>query len=342
MPIHTDVKKDIWRKPLRILLVSSVLSFALIPSLALAQATLPPPIPSEVAANPDMALDPDLLEEFEYLKQERLQQIKERAHDEALDRATTSFLPMEDDEIKDFMTRLRTTQEAIQKPVYRPPTPDIQVEDMKLDPSAMPPVIMLAPDNVTSLTILDITGEPWPIVDIGFGGPYDVKPPEPGGHVIRITPLKEFASGNMSVRLLDFSTPLTFTLTTGGDTVHYRFDARVPEYGPNADMPIISGGGLNIVAGDQVVTGILEGVPPSDAERLITTGTDGRTTAYRMAGNVYVRTPHTMLSPTWQGSASSSDGMNVYVINDAPVVILSDNGDMTRVRLEREEPRYGE
>lgn len=303
--------------------------------------TLPPPIPSQVAADPEMTLDPDMLEEFEYLREERMQEIREKTRDRAINRATDGYLPMEDNEIKDFLNRLRTTQEAIQKPPHIPPTPDIHVEDMKLDPSAVPPVVMLAPDNVTSLTILDITGEPWPIVDIGFGGPYDVKPPEPGGHVIRITPLKEFASGNISVRLLDFSTPLTFTLRAGEDKVHYRFDARVPEYGPNAEMPII-GGGLTIVAGDRVVAGILEGVPPQGAERLITDGADGRTTAYRIANSVYVRTPHTMLSPTWQSSASSSDGMNVYVIKDSPVVILSNDGDMTRVRLKREEPSYGE
>lgn len=303
--------------------------------------TLPPPIPSQVSANTDLTLDPDLLEEFEFLKEERLEKIEERTRERALDQATDGFLPMEVDEIKDFMTRLRVTQEAIQKPPHIAPTPDIHVEEMKLDPSAMPPVIMLAPDNVTSLTILDITGEPWPIVDIGFGGPYDVKPPEPGGHVIHITPLKEFAAGNMSIRLLDFSTPLTFSLKAGEEKVHYRFDARVPEYGPNANMPII-GGGLSIVAGDRVVAGILEGTPPQNAEKLISSGADGRTSAYRIAGSVYIRTPHTMLSPSWQSSASSSDGMNVYVINDAPVVILSNNGEMTRVRLKREELSYGE
>lgn len=335
---NNDTKKMFLHSALTCTALFGILAFS---APVFAQTTLPPPIPSEVAADPNMALDPDLLEEFEYLKEERLQEIKEKTRDQALDQATDGFLPMEEVEIQDFLTRLRTTQEAIQKPPHVAPTPDIHVEEMKLDPSAMPPVIMLATDNVTSLTILDITGEPWPIVDIGFGGPYDVKPPEPGGHVVRITPLKEFASGNMSVRLLDFSTPLTFTLKSGAEKVHYRFDARVPEYGPNAEMPII-GGGLNIVAGNRLVTGILEGTTPQDAEKLTTSGTDGRTTAYRLGANIYVRTPHTMLSPSWQSSASSSDGMNVYVINDAPVVILSNKGEMTRVRLKREEPSYGE
>ncbi len=318
------------------------LAFFLFGSSSVVAQTLPPPMPSEVASNPDMTLNPDLLEEFQYLKQERIEEIRERAREKAIEQATDGFLPLEDDEIKDFLTRLRITQEAIQKPPHTPPVPDIHVEQMRLDPSATPPVVMLAANNITSLTILDVTGEPWPIVDIGFGGPYDIKPPEPGGHVIRITPLKEFASGNMSVRLLDFSTPLTFTLNTGGDIVHYRFDARVPEYGPNASMPILNTGKINITAGDQSVSQVLEGVQPSKTEKLITSGADGRTTAYRMGEEIYVRTPHEMLSPTWKSSASSSDGMNVYVIDEAPVVILTDNGSMKRVTFKKEGSYYDE
>lgn len=300
---------------------------------------LPPPIPSQVASNPDLTLNPDALEEYEFIKQERLEKIKKEVRERAFERAKNNYLPLEEDEIIEFMTRLRETQRTIQKPSHIPPQPDIHVEDMKLDPSAIPPTILLATDNVTSLTVLDITGEPWPIVDIGFGGPYDVKPPEPGGHVVRITPLKEFASGNMSIRLLDFSTPLTFALSSGSDKVHYRFDARIPERGPNATLPIISGG-LNITAGDTAINGILEGIKPHDAEDLAISGADGRTSAYRLSGNIYVRTPHTMLSPSWKSSASSADGTKVYVINNAPVVILSDNGSMKRVQLKEKEISY--
>jgi intracellular multiplication protein IcmK len=66
-------------------------------------------------------------------------------------------------------------------------------------------------------------------------------------------------------------------------------------------------------------------------------GTDGRTTAYMVGDTTYVRTPLTLLSPGWSGSVSSADGMNVYSLSNAPVILLSDKGQVSRVRLSRKE-----
>jgi Putative outer membrane core complex of type IVb secretion len=50
-----------------------------------------------------------------------------------------------------------------------------------------------------------------------------------------------------------------------------------------------------------------------------------------------VRTPLTLLSPAWNSSVSSADGMTVYEIGDAPVLLMSDNGAMIRARLLRDD-----
>src|SRR5690606_37159423 len=155
---------------------------------------------------------------------------------------------------------------------------------------------------------------------------------EPGGHVVRITPLKDFARGNLVVRLLKLTTPITFSLQAGGDKVDYRFDARVPEYGPNAKIPLVDDG-IKSVAGDKVTTAFLEGVPPSGAQKLTVEGVEGHTAAWRFAGALYVRTPFSLFSPAWQGSATSADGMNVYVMDEAPVLLMSDKGNLVRARL---------
>lgn len=269
---------------------------------------------------------------YEVQLEQRTQEIQTRARDMAYDQAKKSVLPMETYEIRDVLGRLKDTQEAIQTPARPAPKPGNVIETISTDPSATPKTIQLAAGNVTTLNIVDITGEPWPIVDLGFGGAFDVKPPEAGGHVIRITPLKDFARGNLVVRLLKMTTPITFSLQSGGDSVNYRFDARIPDYGPNAKMPII-GGGISTVAGDKTTTAFLEGVPPKGSVKLAVEGMDGRTNAYKFGGALYLRTPLALISPAWQGSATSADGMNVYVLNDAPVLLLSDKGALVRARI---------
>lgn len=302
--------------------------------------------PSRTNPGMDMSIDPNVVGgvgaatdpnappavPYEEQLRQRTQEIQTQARDMAYEQAKKSVLPMETYEIRDVLGRLKDTQEAIQTPARTPPKPNNTIETISTDPSAVPKIIQLAAGNVTTLNIVDITGEPWPIVDLGFGGAFDVKPPEAGGHVIRITPLKDFARGNLVVRLLKLTTPITFTLQSGGDTVNYRFDARIPDYGPNAKVPLM-GESITTEAGDKTTTAFLEGVPPKGSTKLAVAGIDGRTSAYKFAGNLYVRTPLSLISPAWQSSATSADGMNVYMLSDAPVLLLSDKGDLVRARI---------
>jgi len=110
------------------------------------------------------------------------------------------------------------------------------------------------------------------------------------------------------------------------------FDARIPEYGPLAEPPLIERG-ITLSAGNKSINLILDGTPPENASRLEVSGVDGRTTAYRVSPMIYVRTPLTLLSPGWTSSASSADGMNVYELSDAPVLLLSDKGEVVRARI---------
>jgi len=124
------------------------------------------------------------------------------------------------------------------------------------------------------------------------------------------------------------------TLETSRDKVHYRFDAIIPEQGPLAEAPLIQGSGVTTIkAGNKSASSILEGIPPGDTARLDVAGVDGRTSAYRLDQNIYLRTPLTLLSPAWTSSVASADGMRVYEIPDTPVVLLSDKGRMVRARL---------
>jgi intracellular multiplication protein IcmK len=202
----------------------------------------------------------------------------------------------------------------------------------------VPTTIKTAVGNVTTLNILDVTGAPWPVQDVTWAGDFEVVEPEEGGHIVRITPTSGFARGNIVIRLLTLKTPLTMTLETSRDVVQYRVDARIPEYGPFAQAPLMQGvGGRTFSAGDTTLTSLLDGVMPTGMIKLDVAGVDGRTTAYVMNGLTYVRTPMTLLSPAWQSSMTSADGMNVYALVSAPVLLLSDSGSFVRATLSEKE-----
>lgn len=263
------------------------------------------------------------------------EEIEAEIRDRSFTAAITGLLPLNPGEIRKLLRRYDETQQAVEVPVYPYPQPEVAVETVSLDPGAKPPVIKVGVGHVTTLNVMDATGEPWPIQDISWAGNFEVLQPEPGSHVVRITPMSEFAYGNVSVRLLKLNTPVTFTLKTMRDAVQYRFDARIPEFGPFAKAPLIEGG-ISIVAGSPVLNSILDGVAPEGAEKLKVAGVDGRTTAYSYNMMTYVRTPLQLLSPGWSSSVSSADGMNVYTLANAPVLLLSDRGRVVRARVSAE------
>jgi intracellular multiplication protein IcmK len=57
---------------------------------------------------------------------------------------------------------------------------------------------------------------------------------------------------------------------------------------------------------------------------------------------MYVRSPYSLLSPAWNSSVRSADGMNVYSLEYTPVLLLSDKGKMVRAYLSGEEQANGQ
>lgn len=253
----------------------------------------------------------------------------------AFDAAMQSLLPLKPEEIRELLENFDRTQESVELPVYPAPVPEIAVETLSMDPGVKPAVVKLAYGNVTTFNVLDITGAPWPIEDISWAGNFEIAESgsQNGSHILRITPQSEFATGNMSIRLLTLETPLIVSLETSRDKVHYRFDAVIPQNGPLAKTPLIDQGVTIAAGGDQNMSSVLQGVAPQKAMKLTVSGVDSRTTAYRLNGQTYLRTPLTLLSPAWDNSVSSADGMRVYTVQNAPVLLLSDKGRMVRARL---------
>lgn len=260
------------------------------------------------------------------------EEIEREIRTRAYNAAITGLMPMRPDEIRRLLETYDQTQQAVEVPIFPYPTPQTAVETVALDPGVAPPEIKVAVGHVTTVSMLDITGAPWPIQDVAWAGNFELIQPEDGGNMLRISPQSHFTHGNISIRLIGLNTPVIFTLRTHRDVVQYRLDARIPQYGPNARVPIVDGG-VSLAAGNSVMSAILDGVPPAGALRMDVDGVDGRTSAWAVNGMTYLRSPLTLLSPGWNSSVSSGDGMNVYELRNAPVVLLSDEGRVVRAAL---------
>jgi intracellular multiplication protein IcmK len=275
--------------------------------------------------------------------------VEDLARREAFDAALQGLLPLKPEEIRVLLERFDRTQESVELPVYPAPKPETVIENINLDPGAPPSVVKMAYGHVTTVSFLDASGRPWPIQTMSWAGNFQIvetESPEGGepgqtfSHKVIISPQSEFAYGNISISLLGLYTPVIMTLETSRDVVHYRFDAVMPEYGPLAKAPLIEAGGaggVGSVAGNSGLSAALEGVIPSGAQKLSVAGVDRRTSAFSYNGMTYVRTPLALMSPGWSGSVSSADGMRVYEISGAPVLLFSDKGRMVRARLSNRE-----
>lgn len=276
---------------------------------------------------------PQTPEELQALMEQEQEDAKRKMEEQVFNQALKTLMPLKPEQIRKTMEQFRITREATETPIVEP-EPRMEVVTASLDPSAAPVMIKTAPNTVTTVSILDATGMPWPVMDLTFIGPYTVMPPEDGGNLLRIIPRSSHGTGNISMRLVDMITPVMLRMQTGLDWVHYRLDIRIPKAGPLAKTPIIEYGGLKAVAGkDQQLVSVLEGTAPADAEKMVVDGADGRTSAWNINGRTYLRTPLTLLSPAWDASVTSADGTTVYSLENAPVVILSDEGRMVKAKL---------
>jgi len=266
--------------------------------------------------------------------EEQQNEVERQSREAAFEAMLNGTLPLSPEEIEILLDRYRDVREASESRIGGVPDAEIKMQTVSLDPGVSPPIIELSPGHVTTLNMVDATGQPWPIQDISWGGNFEVIQPQQGEHVVRISPMRAHEVGNLSVQLLDLNTPVIFSLRTYLDKVQYRFDAQIPELGPYSETPIIDNFEIAAIAGDEDMIKILNGTPPAGTEKLNIDGVDARTSAFEFGGKIYVRTPLALLSPGWNSSVKSADGTTVYTIGKSPILLLSDKGKMVRARID--------
>ena len=252
-------------------------------------------------------------------------------------------------EIQDLANRFNASKQAEEQAVTPMAVPLSRQVNVSFAPGAAVSIINTVKGYPTAVSFFDSTGQPWPIewdtnsnpaavtggpscnAPRSQGGPsvvaigFFVCTPTKGSNVLEITPLSLAPRGGLVVSLENAPKPLTFLLMSGSGRYDADLSVHVAERGPHAKVQIMTEPDAPDT-GAAYLTSMLNGVPPADATPLSVEGVspDGLR-AWRLGGNVYLRTRYTLLSPEWTASEAVA-GTTVYAVPNTPVVLLSDNG----------------
>ena len=255
--------------------------------------------------------------------------------DEAFENAVKQLVPMTPDQIKEFRRRQDDARRAQSLPL-QPVVPITRTISLTLKPGEPTPVIRVAAQRVTTLTFVDVTGKPWPVLSVATGDPTTLEAKSAGPanetNIITLSPIRYQGATNVAVTLTKYPVPIVMTVTTGEREVDYRVDVRVGARGPNAIADVIGAGGLT-PTNDVTLTGFIDGVPPRGAEKVTTSSRDVE--AWMFDKMLYVRTNLELLSPAYLQKASGNAGVNVYQLAEAPVLLVSRDGNVAQVMVRR-------
>ena len=283
-------------------------------------------------------------------------QAQNAAPPQTIQQQLDNAIPITPDMIRELARRQQEnsrTQEQTLTPVASPASRAISAT---FTPGAATSIIQTVKGYPTAISFFDSTGAPWPIAwdtssnaaggssgncnttASSTSGPVEVTGfhscvPVKGSNVLQITPLSLAPRGGMLVSLQDAPKPLAFLIVGGEQRYDADVTVRVGYRGPNARVQIDTRAGAP-VTGAPFMNAMLAGVAPADAKPLSVEGVSpDDIRAWRLGGEVYLRTRHTLMSPPWSASERGAGGVTVYALPSTPVALLSVDGRTMSVAL---------
>lgn len=247
----------------------------------------------------------------------------------AFDAMVQNALPMTPEQIQKLRSLYMSSQFSAANSPNTPPRPTATSTFVDLSPGATPPVVRLAQGFVTSLVFVDSTGGAWPIESYDIGNPsaFNIQW-DKTSNTLMIQSTVLYTYGNLAVKLRGLNTPVMITLIPGQKAVDYRVDLRIQGFGPNAKA--FSGNSLPESTSSDLLS-VLDGVPPAGSHNLSVDGGDCQ--AWLSGDKMYVRTRLSVLSPGWSATLSSADGMHAYEMQPAPMLLVSQNGQVVQLKV---------
>lgn len=245
--------------------------------------------------------------------------------------ATINVLNTSDEKIRAINKDIYNKGKVISETSVTAPSISNDVISVRLEPNSVSPVIRLGKNRTTTITMTDMTGQPWPIINYDGLSPEDftvkrLDNPAPDGYVLSITPKGAFVSGNLVLVLKGLPTPISIDFISNQKIVDGSKQVRVIGRGPNTQLTSIS----LPDSLDTSLLSILQGVAP-DGFSILKTSTAAVQAWKSRNGAMYVRTRYKVMSPAYEHVTSSPDGTFAYKMVPVSVVLYK-----------AEEGRFGE
>ena len=271
---------------------------------------------------------------------------------DAAQRAARDAIPLTPELIRELARRMGENQRAGEEGTTQVASPVSRAVKVTYAPGQATSIVQTVKGYPTQVAFFDATGQPWPIVwdtnsnaagggggsggncntSGGGGGPaveavgFHVCVPVKGSNVLQVTPMSLAPRGGLLVSLQGAPKALTFLVVAGRDRYDADLSVHVDRRGPNARVQVDTRPGAP-VTGAPYLTAMLAGVAPAEATPLQVEGVSpDDVRAWRMGGETYLRTRHTLMSPPWSATESGEGDVRIYALPSTPVVLLSVNG----------------
>jgi len=248
----------------------------------------------------------------------------------AYDQAQATVAPLSNEELRRLLA-LQSEQTRVLATPGITAVPRITAQTVSLQPGASLPLVRTAVNWPATVSFIDSTGAPWNLLGDPVSGSPDIEVKwMPGTSFMIVTAKRDFVSTLVTVGLKGLSIPLQISVMSGEPdtakktwTVDARLDLRVPRRGPDAvaDAPSPSRIGLH----DDVLQAFLDGVPPSGAKRLKTTGSVPDTAVWQQGDDLYIRS-RADIRDEFDTTLSSADGTHLWKLPLTPRVAFSVDG----------------
>lgn len=243
-------------------------------------------------------------------------------------------LPMSPAEIREFnILRL----EALRAQAERPKGPVAGIaenREFSYEPGRAGEAVNLVTGRITAISFLDSLGTSWPIavVKVGAGALFDVDIPIEGGNSITISPIKEYAQGNIAVYLKDQNEPIIISLLTNEKEYHERLNISVGGYSPEAIVETRQINPKNIFLDKTPLYEILSGKIPGDAKKLEVTG-EVFLRAWLYKGKMFLKMKAALVRPAWDSTAPGGQGYKVYSLGPTSNITVSSGGQLYKMGI---------
>ncbi|KZX57852.1 hypothetical protein A3709_19705 [Halioglobus sp. HI00S01] len=205
-------------------------------------------------------------------------------------------------------------------------------------PGAQPEVIYVTPGRISAMSVIDSTGEPWPIAyaQPGNTANYEVAQVEQHAfkNLLTLQTLYRAGETNLTLMLHELPAVVPLRIRSDGGKYHPSPVIQIDREGPNAK--VVSTVGEDQLEDDEIMKEIVVGIPPDGAQKL--TSSDRNVEAWTLGDHLYIRTKYTPVAPIGRAYHFGAAGWRAVRMSQTPVLTMSDaSGAIKKVFLQEEE-----